>query len=595
MPRTATAPGPGYRWVALSNTTLAIFMSSLDGSIVIISLPAIFRGIRLDPLAPANIGYLLWMIMGYLLVQSVAVVTLGRLGDMFGRVRMYNAGFAVFTAASVLLSFDPFMAAGGAMWLIGWRLLQALGGSMLTANSAAILTDAFPPQRRGFALGINQVAALAGMFIGLVAGGLLAVIDWRAVFWINVPVGLFGTVWAYLKLRDTGVRHPGRLDWWGNLTFAVGLSAVLVGITAGIRPYREHAMGWTSPVTLGLLIGGLALLAAFVAIERVVEEPMFELDLFRSWAFTAGNIASLAASLARGGVQFVLVIWLQGIWLPLHGYAYEDTPLWAGIYLLPLTVGFLVAGPVSGAMSDRFGARGLSTGGMLVTAASFVGMLLLPTDFVYWQFAALMFANGIGTGMFAAPNTTAIMNSLPAAQRGAGSGMRSTFMNSGRLLSIGVFFSLMIAGLAQRLPRALSTGLEGQGIPHAVAAHVAALPPVSSLFAALLGDNPIRQLLAPSGALAAITAAQRAVLTGTTFFPHLLGTPFHDGVVVAFGTAAGLSLLAALFSGLRGKRYLHTASKEDSDGSHHARPDAGTDRDRPAEGDRRPADRAARR
>ena len=227
-----------YKWVALSNTTTAVFMSALDGSIVIIALPAIFRGIHLDPLAPGNVIYLLWMIMGYRLVQAVLVVTLGRLGDMFGRVRIYNAGFAVFTAASVLLSFDPFHGTRGALWLIGWRVPQAIGGSMLTANSAAILTDAFPSDQRGFALGTNQVAALAGQFIGLVAGGVLAALDWRAVFWVNVPVGVFGTVWAYRKLRDNGERHPGRIDWWGNITFAIGLGAILIGITNGIQPYR---------------------------------------------------------------------------------------------------------------------------------------------------------------------------------------------------------------------------------------------------------------------------------------------------------------------------------------------------------------------
>ena len=366
---------------------MAVFMSALDGSIVIIALPAIFRGIHLDPLAPGNIGYLLWMIMGYRLVQAVLVVTVGRLGDMHGRVKIYNGGFAVFTVASVLLSFDPFTGAHGAQWLIGWRVVQALGGSMLTANSAAILTDAFPADQRGFALGINQVAAIAGQFIGLVAGGVLAEIDWRAVFWVNVPVGVFGTVWAYHMLRDTGERHPGRIDWWGNITFAVGLSAILIGVTNGIKPYGGHAMGWTNPTVIGSIVGGAALLVAFVVIERRVAEPMFQLGLFRIRAFAAGSAAGLIAATARGGLQFMLVIWLQGIWLPLHGYSYTQTPLWAGIYLLPLTTAFLISGPVCGYLSDRFGARGFATAGMLVFAASFVGLMLLPVDFPYWAFA----------------------------------------------------------------------------------------------------------------------------------------------------------------------------------------------------------------
>ena len=347
----ATGPGAGsdrYKWVALSNTTAAVFMSALDGSIVIIALPAIFRGIHLDPLAPGNVVYLLWMIMGYRLVQAVLVVTVGRLGDMFGRVRIYNSGFAVFTAASILLSFDPYQGAHGALWLIGWRVLQAIGGSMLTANSAAILTDAFPADQRGLALGINQVAAIAGQFIGLVAGGLLAALDWRAVFWVNVPVGVYGTLRAYLKLRDSGERHRGRIDWWGNVTFAVGLSAILIAITAGMQPYRQHTMGWANPAVVVLLAGGILLLAAFALIETQVGDPMFQPSLFRIRAFTAGNIAGLAVSIARGGLQFMLIIWLQGIWLPLHGYNYSDTPLWAGIFLLPLTAGLLIAGPISG-------------------------------------------------------------------------------------------------------------------------------------------------------------------------------------------------------------------------------------------------------
>jgi MFS family permease len=486
------------------------------------------------------------MIMGYRLVQAVLVVTLGRLGDMYGRVKIYNAGFAVFAAASVLLSFDPLDGGGGAMWLIGWRVLQALGGSMLTANSAAILTDAFPAEQRGLALGVNQVAAIAGQFIGLVAGGLLAAVDWRAVFWVNVPVGLFGTAWAYLRLRESGLRHRAPIDWWGNLTFAVGLSAVLIAITSGI----SH--GWAHPLVLVPLTGGVALLVAFVVIENRVAEPMFELGLFRIRAFASGNAAGLLASVARGGLQFVLIIWLQGIWLPLHGYDYDDTPLWAGIYLLPLTAAFLVSGPLAGFLSDRFGARGLASAGMLVFGSSFVGLLLLPVDFPYWVFALLIVVNGIGVGMFSAPNSSAIMGSVPPAARGAASGMRSTFQNSGTALSIGVFFSLMIAGLASSLPATLSTGLQAQGVPAGVATQVAGLPPVSSLFAALLGVNPMRHLLTPGGTLASLPASAQDALTGRKFFPDLISGPFQHGLVVVFVVAAGLSALAALASLSRG-------------------------------------------
>jgi MFS family permease len=552
--RSEFEPDDRYRWVALANTTAAVFMSALDGSIVIIALPAIFRGIQLDPLAPGNVAYLLWMIMGYRLVQAVLVVTVGRLGDMFGRVRIYNAGFVVFTFASILLSFDPFRGAHGALWLIGWRVLQAFGGSMLTANSAAILTDAFPADRRGFALGINQVAAIAGQFIGLVAGGLLVTFDWRAVFWVNLPVGVFGTIWAYRKLRDNGERHPGRIDWWGNITFALGLGSILVAITNGLQPYQHHTMGWTNPAVYGLLLAGIALLVAFGVIESKVADPMFELGLFRIRAFAAGNVAGLAVAIARGGLQFMLIIWLQGIWLPLHGYSYSDTPLWAGIFLLPLTAGILVSGPVSGALSDKFGARGFATAGMVVFGASFVGLIFLPVDFPYWAFALLSLTNGIGGGMFAAPNSASIMSSVPARYRGAASGMRSTYQNSGTALSIGVFFSLMIAGLAGSLSTTLTRGLVQHGVPQAVARRIGGLPPVSSLFAAVLGVNPVQHLLQAAGELSRLPAASRQVLAGRMFFPELISGPFHHGLVVVFAAATGLAAVAAVASLLRGGR-----------------------------------------
>jgi MFS family permease len=548
------APGDNYKWVALANTTAGIFMASLDGSIVIIALPAIFRGIKLDPLSPGNISYLLWMIMGYRLVQAVLVVNLGRLGDMFGRVKMYNAGFVIFTLASILLSFDPFLGTHGALWLIGWRFLQAIGGSMLMANSAAILTDAFPPDRRGFALGTNQIAALAGMFIGLVAGGLLSAWDWRAVFWVNVPVGVFGTIWAYARLREVGTRHRAKIDWWGNLTFLLGLGAVLVGITYGIQPYGHSSMGWESPVVLGEIIGGAVMLVVFALIELNIAEPMFRLTLFKIRAFTFGNLAGLLVSIARGGIQFMLIIWLQGIWLPLHGYSYDQTPLWAGIFLLPMTAGFLVSGPTSGILSDKFGSRGIASSGMAVFAASFVALMLIPVNFSYWVFALLVAVNGIGSGMFASPNTSSIMGSVPASERGSASGMRSTFQNSGTAVSIGVVFTLMIAGLSSSLPSTLSSGLTRLGVPAGVAHQVATLPPVSSLFASVLGVNPIQHLLAPTGVLSKLPAASRSALTGQSFFPNLLQGPFHDGLIIVFATSAGLSVLAGLASLLRGGR-----------------------------------------
>jgi MFS family permease len=550
-----------YRWVALANTTAGGFMSQLDGSIVIIAMPAIFKGIHLNPLAPGSIVYLLWMILGYRLVQAVTVVSFGRFGDMFGRVKIYNAGFAVFTLASILLSFDPYRGGPGAQWLIGWRILQALGGSMLQANSTAILTDAFPREQRGFALGINQVAALSGTFIGLLAGGVLAVIDWRLVFWVNVPVGVFGTVWAYRKLRDNGVRNPGRIDWWGNATFAIGLGAILVAITNGIQPYQHHSMAWTNPAVYGLIIAGSVLLAAFILIETKVAAPMIQLALFRIRAFTFGNIAGFASALARGGLQFMLIIWLQGIWLPLHGYSYSQTPLWAGIFLLPLTFGFLLAGPLAGAMSDRFGSRGMATSGMFITGLSFVGLMVVPVNFPYWVFAVLITLSGIGNGMFAAPNTSSIMGSVPANQRGVAAGTKGTFLNSGIALSTGAFFSLMIAGLAGVLPKTLTKGLVREGVPQVIAHHVGSLSPVSSLFSALLGVNPVHHLLAPTGTLAKLTIAQQNTLVGRKFFPQLISGPFHHGLVVVFAFSIVLVTISFLCSLFRGPRPVEQTAK----------------------------------
>jgi MFS family permease len=544
-----------YKWVALSNTTLSVTMATIDVSIVIIAMPAIFRGIKLDPFAAGNISYLLWMIIGYLLVQAVLVVTLGRLGDIFGRVRIYNLGFVVFTAASIALSFDPFTGGSGALWLIGWRVVQAFGGAMLMANAAAILTDAFPAHQRGMALGINQVAGISGQFIGLLLGGLLAAWDWRAVFWINVPIGLFGTVWAYRSLRELAATRRARIDWAGNVTFAVGAGAVLVAITYGIQPYGGHPTGWGNPWVITGLAGGAALLCVFGIIETKVAEPMFRMSLFKIRAFAAGNAAALLGSIARGGLQFMLVIWLAGIWLPLHGYNFADTPLWAGIYMLPLTAGFLIAGPVSGYLSDRFGQRLFTTGGLLVAAAAFTGLMLLPVDFPYWAFALIILSNGIGNGLFASPNTSAIMSSVPAHRRGVASGMRSTFQNSGMALSIGIFFTLMITGLAATLPPTLTAGLRAQGVPAAAAAKIAHLPPVSTLFAALLGYNPIRTLLAPSGALRSLPASHVATLTGRHFFPSLIAAPFHRGLITVFTAAAAMSLLGALISLMRGRQF----------------------------------------
>ena len=538
---------PRYKWVVLANTTLGTLLATINASIVLISLPAIFRGIGLNPLAPSNVSYLLWMLMGYLVVTAVLVVPFGRLGDMYGRVRIYNIGFVVFTLAAVALSFDPFHLGGGAIWLIAWRVIQGIGGAMLMASSSAILTDAFPANQRGMALGVNMVAAVAGSFLGLLIGGFLSEWEWKAVFWVGIPIGVIGAIWSYRSLRELGTRSPGKLDWAGTVTFGLGLTVLLLGITYGIQPYGNSPTGWGSPAVLGSIGVGLLLLVVFCIIELKVESPMVDMRLFKSATFGMGNLAGLLSSVGRGGLQFMLIIWLQGIWLPLHGYDFESTPLWAGIYLLPATIGFLVAAPVAGSLSDRFGARPLAVGGMLLMAVTFVALLLIPVNFAYWEFALLVFLNGVGGGIFTAPNTAAIMSSVPAAQRGAASGVRSTFFNAGSSLSIGIFFSLMVVGLAGTLPTALSSGLQQQGVSADVAQQVAELPPVGSLFAAFLGYNPVGELLAPFHTLQQ-PGVDAATLTGQSFFPQLITEPFHSGLVVVFGAAAVMMLLGAVAS-----------------------------------------------
>ena len=544
-----------YKWIALSNTTLGILMAVINQSIVIIALPAIFRGIHLNPLIPSNTSYLLWMLLSFMVVMAVLVVSLGRVGDIFGRVRMYNLGFAVFTVGSILLSVTWLQGSAGAMWMIVMRVVQGIGAAFLMANSSAILTDAFPAEERGLALGINMVAAIAGSFIGLVLGGVLAPVAWRLVFLVSVPFGLFGTVWAYLKLEERGIRSPAKIDWWGNITFAVGLIAVLVGITYGILPYGGHNMGWTAPGVIGALVGGILVLCLFVVIERRVAAPMFRLDLFKIRAFSGGSVATFLAALARGGLMFMLILWLQGIWLPLHGYGFKDTPLWAGIYMLPLSAGFLIAGPISGRLADRFGARPFATGGMIASAIGFLLLVAIPIDFSYWEFAVVILLIGAAMGLFAAPNLTGIMNSLPPNQRGSGAGMAATFQNSASVLSIGVFFSLIIVGLSSTLPAVLYHGLASHGVPHGAALQVSKLPPVGSLFASFLGYNPVGTLLATT--LPHLHPATATYLTGHKFFPSLVSHPFASGIHTVFYFAAGCCLVAAVASWMRGGKYYY--------------------------------------
>jgi MFS family permease len=466
-------------------------------------------------------------------------------------------GFAIFTVGSILLWLTPGTGNTGALELILFRLIQGVGAGFIFSNSAAILTDAFPSNQRGLALGINQVAAILGSVIGLILGGILSYFSWRLVFLVSVPVGIVGTVWAYMMLREiASIRRHQKIDWAGNITFAFGATILLLGITYGIQPYGGAPTGWGNPFVLGAIALGLVLLATFIWIELHIQDPMFHLRLFKIRMFAAGNASSFLASIARGGLQFMLVIWLQGIWLPLHGYNYEVTPLWAGIYLLPLLIGFVVMGPLSGWLSDRFGARIFSTTGMLIQTVGFILLTILPTNFDYIWFALLLFMLGLGQGMFSSPNTSSVMNSVPAEQRGAASGMRATFQNSGSLVSIGLFFSIITIGLASALPSTLFNGLTQAGVPATTANTIAHLPPTAALFAAFLGYNPMATLV-PANVLHALPLGRQAVLLGHGFFPNLISSPFMIGLHGVFYLSAAMCFVAAVASFLRGKRYVY--------------------------------------
>ncbi len=548
-----------YKWVALSNTTLGILMASIDSTIVLIALPAIFRGINIDPFS--SFQYMLWILFGYSIVTATLLVTFGRLSDMFGRVKLYNLGFAIFTVGSILLSITPNQGDAGAIELIVFRIIQGVGGAFLFANSAAIITDAFPSNERGKALGINQIAFLAGSLIGLVLGGILAVINWRLVFLVSVPVGVIGTVWSYLKLKEQcTIKKHQKLDIWGNIAFGGGLTLVLTGFIYGLIPYGTSSMGWGNPWVVASLVSGVALLVAFPFIESHVAEPMFSIDLFKIRAFTAGNLASFFSSMSRGGVMIMLIILLQGIWLPLHGYSYDSTPFWAGIFMIPMSIGFVLTGPISGWLSDKRGARLLATLGMMISAVAFIGFVLLPVDFVYLAFAAVLFVMGIGGGVFASPNMASVMNSVPAECRGAASGMRATIQNSAMMISQAVFFTIIIVSLSATLPGALSAAVTSAGGSPQVAHIFSSTPASGALFGAFLGYNPIATIIhsLPATVVSAIPTSTLTYITGPTFFPNAISGPFMTALREAFIIGAVMCIIAAVCSALRGKKYVHT-------------------------------------
>jgi MFS family permease len=540
-----------YKWVVLINTTLGMLMASINQTIVLISLPAIFSGLHVDPLAPGNSNLLLWMLMGFSAVTTVLLVTFGRIADIFGRVRVYNLGFVVFTVGSLMCFLTPSEGTTGAIELIAFRMVQGVGAACLFANSIALLTDAFPANQRGFSMGINQIAFIAGNLVGVVLGGLLAAINWRLDFLISVPVGLFGTVWAFRALHEIGTRKAQPLDWMGNVTFAGGLLALMFGLTEALTPYGNQAMGWSNPLVVLVLGAGVILLAAFVVVETRVRYPLFDLQLFRIRDFLFGNIAAFLFSLARGGLQFMFVIWLQGIWLPLHGVAYADTPLLAGVYTMPLMLGFVVCGPLGGWLSDRYGSRLLATGGILLAGVGAALLMTLPANFNLGLFAAYLAVMGAGMGFFSAPNTSQIMSSVPADQRGAASGMRAMVLNAGMTASTAIFFTIVIASLSQNLGPALLAGAGQAGLPPDIGQRIAALPPGAAVFAAMLGYDPISHLI-PASLLASLPPGVAARATDPHFFASLLAEPFVTGIRVALVACVAMSVLAGVASALRG-------------------------------------------
>lgn len=512
--------------------------------------------------------------MGYGLVTATLLLSFGRLSDMYGRVKMFRLGFLIFTLGSVLLFLTPSTGDAGALEIIAFRVLQAIGSALFMANSAAILTDAFPSNELGKALGINMVALMSGQFLGLILGGVLAIFNWRYVFLISIPFGLLGTIWSYYKLKELSIKSgesmirghettvspavKTKIDVWGNITFVAAITLLLLGVTYGLMPYGADPMGWSNPWVIASMILGLALMILFPFIENRVESPMFRLDLFKIRMFTYANAAGLLSSLSRGGMMFMLILLLQGIWLPLHGYSYASTPFWAGIYMIPLTIGIIIMGPISGALSDKYGPRWIATIGMIISALAFLLLAALPYNFDYIEFALVLFMMGLGGGMFGSPNSSSIMNSVPPQDRGVASGMMFTIMNTSFTASMAIFFTIVIVGITQRFPDAMSTSLANIGAVQ-LAPILSSIPPTGALFSAFLGYNPVSAILSalPAQIVTSIPHSTLNTLTGTTWFPSTLANAFLPSLQISFYIGATFCAIAAILSALRGKKYIH--------------------------------------
>jgi len=546
-----------YKWTAMTTVFIATLIGSINMMIILIAIPAIFNGININPLN--SFPYLLWILMGYMLVVAILLLSFGRLSDMYGRVKMFQYGFLIFTVGSVLLYLTPSTGDAGALEIIIFRMIQAVGGALFMANSGAILADAFSSDERGKALGINTVAGMSGNILGLILGGTLAVFNWRYIFLVSVPFGLIGTILSFYKLKELSIKAiKTKLDVWGNLTFVLGITLMLIGVTYGLIPYGNNPMGWNNPWVIASLSIGLISLILFPIIETRVESPMFDLNLFKIKSFTFGVLATLLSGLARGGAMILIIILLQGIWLPLHGYSYASTPFWAGVYLIPLIMGMIVMAPISGILSDKYGPRWIATSGMALVTLSFLLLIVIPTNFSYIELGLILLLMGIGNGMFGSPNNASIMNSVKAEDRGIASGMMFTMFNTATPISIAIFFTIIVIGLTQRFPEAMTSSLTSIGAVQ-LAPLLSNIPPTAALFSALLGYNPVAGILPtlPPSLVALIPHSTINTITSTTWFPSTLEIAFIPSLKISFYIAAIIAAIAAILSALRGEKYIH--------------------------------------
>ncbi len=456
-------------------------MALLDSNIVLISLPTILR-----KLPDTSTIAAVWILMGYILVISTILLTIGRLGDIFGRIKMYKAGFAVFTIGSGLcsISFD-----GTA--LVFFRLVQAVGAALIYSNSTAIITDTFPPSERGRALGINSVGAICGSVLGLVAGGVLtSTLGWPSIFWINIPVGTFATVWAHLKLKELGVKTRGeRPDIFGMVIFGAGMALSLAGLVFG------SLSGWAI-LDLEIMTSGILLMILFVYAEARIRAPMMELKLFKIKEFSTGILANLLAAISRGAVSFVLVFYLQGVLL-LNAFT-------AGVWLIPFSIAYAISGPISGYLSDRRGSREFATAGMFVSATAFEWFSILPEKAPYNEFVIPMIITGIGGGLFYSPNIASIMSSVPINRRGIAAGMSSTLFNAGALLSLGICFAIFATSVPSSILQEIFAGLPVPsgaidishfvGAMHLIFQFMATISAIAGVAAIFSGSKPNRPL-----------------------------------------------------------------------------------------------------